>query len=85
MTQPEPELLSLLEKIANPIQNVSLKLKLNGVYAAPEQWYLLNLCRKLTDEANPNVFGYSIKILGQEFTGGKIEPRKVFDYIYSAH
>lgn len=33
--------------------------------------------RKITDEANPNVFGYSVKILGQDFIGGKIQPRKV--------
>lgn len=38
---------------------------------------VINISRKLTDEANPNIFGYSIKLLGQEFTGGKIEPRKV--------
>ena len=38
---------------------------------------VINISRKLTDEANPNIFGYSIKLLGQDFTGGKIEPRKV--------
>ena len=39
--QADPNLLSLLEKIANPLTEVDLKLTLKGVYAPSEQWYCL--------------------------------------------
>jgi hypothetical protein len=37
-TDADPQLLSLLEKIANPITEVNLKINLKGVFAPPEQW-----------------------------------------------
>ena len=39
MAEPEPELLSLLYKVANPLESISVKVKLHGIYAPPEQWY----------------------------------------------
>ena len=39
MTSPEPELLSLLEKAANPLQQFQMNITLNGVFAPPEEWY----------------------------------------------
>ena len=36
--QADPHLLSLLEKIANPLSDLDLKLTLKGVYAPSEQW-----------------------------------------------
>jgi hypothetical protein len=38
----DPMLLSLLEKIANPITELSLTITLKGVYAPSEQWYNLD-------------------------------------------
>jgi hypothetical protein len=35
------------------------------------------LVRKQSDEANPSVFTYSFELFGNQFAGGKIEPRKV--------
>lgn len=43
MSEPDPELLSLLEKVANPLEQVTLTVRIKGVYAPPEQWYLLLL------------------------------------------
>jgi len=37
--------------------------------------------RKTTDEANPNIFGYSIEFLNKKFTGGKIHPKTVFLFL----
>lgn len=51
MTEPNPKLLSLLEKINNPIENIVLTLKVHGVYGFPEEW-------KTTDDLNPNLFTY---------------------------
>jgi len=38
--QADLQLLSLLEKIANPLTEVDLKLTLKGIYAPAEQWYI---------------------------------------------
>ncbi len=35
MTEADPQLLSLLEKIANPITEVNVKLHVKGVFAPP--------------------------------------------------
>lgn len=40
--------------------------------------------RKLTDEANPNLFTYSLEVMNYIFTAGKIEPRKVFFMLISS-
>ena len=37
--QADPLLLSLLEKIANPLTELDLSITLKGVYAPAEQWY----------------------------------------------
>lgn len=40
-----------------------------------------SLYRKLTDEANPGLFSYTLEGIQMQFTGGKIEPRKVFSML----
>jgi hypothetical protein len=54
----DPQLLSLLQKISNPIEDLAININLKGIYAPPEQWYNFYNVRKLTDEANPNIFTY---------------------------
>ena len=39
MAEPDQELLSLLEKTANPLISNDIHLNLKGVFAPPEQWY----------------------------------------------
>lgn len=38
-SNPDPNLLALLEKVTNPLASLPLSVKLKGVYAPPEQWY----------------------------------------------
>lgn len=39
-TKADPNLLALLEKVSNPVTALPIKLRLKGVFAPPEQWYL---------------------------------------------
>ena len=68
----DPELLSMLEKVSNPLTEVNLTINLKGVFAPPEQWYSLFYLRKITDEANPNIFTYTVGLLDKCYLGGKI-------------
>ncbi|KAL4497056.1 hypothetical protein ABPG72_002212 [Tetrahymena utriculariae] len=70
MTEPNPKLLSLLEKINNPIESLNLSIKVHGVYGFPEEW-------KTTDDLNPNLFTYQTKFLGIDILEGKIVPRQL--------
>jgi hypothetical protein len=36
----DPQLLSLLQKVSNPIQNLDVNINLKGIFAPPEQWYI---------------------------------------------
>lgn len=69
MTEPNPKLLSLLEKMINPVEHLSLNIKVHGVYGFPEEW-------KTVDEANPNLFGYQVKFFGCDVPEGKIHVRE---------
>jgi len=69
-TTAEPELLSLLEKVSNPVKSLSVGIEVRGVFAPVEQW-------KLTDEANPNIFTYSLQVLGRELEKGRIVRRQL--------
>ena len=43
-------------------------MKVDGVFAYPEQW-------KTTDEGNPGMFTYTVKMGTLDISGGKINPR----------
>ena len=68
--KPDPSLLSLLERVSNPVKSVNVDVELKGVFSPVEQW-------KITDEANPNIFGYVLNVLGRDFEKGKIQPRQL--------
>ncbi|EGR33947.1 tetratricopeptide repeat protein [Ichthyophthirius multifiliis] len=70
MAQPDPKLLSMLEKVSHPILELDLKLKVHGVYNFPEEW-------KQTDELNPTLFSYSAKIFQLEAHDGKLHSREL--------
>lgn len=70
MTEANPKLLSLLEKLQHPIEKVTVELGVQGVFAFPEEW-------KTADDANPTLFTYKVKFLGQEVKDGKIMPRQL--------
>lgn len=70
MTEPNPKLLSLLEKISNPVEQVNLSIKVHGVYAFPEEW-------KTTDDLNPSLFTYQLKFLGCDIVEGKVRAREL--------
>lgn len=65
-----PKLLSLLEKINNPVEQLSFSVHVHGVYSFPEEW-------KTTDEANPSLFTYTTKFLGCDISEGKVRPREL--------
>ena len=44
---------------------------------------VLSIFRKQSDEASPNVFTYALDFFGNQFSGGKIEPRKVNNILNS--
>lgn len=60
---PDPKLLSLLEKMASPIESCNLNLEVVGVFAFPEEW-------KTTDDNNPNLFSYKVSFEGATVTEG---------------
>ena len=60
----------MLERVSNPVKSLSVAIDVKGVFAPVEQW-------KQTDEANPNIFGYTLSILGKEVEKGKIQPRQL--------
>ena len=47
------KLLSLLEKVNNPIESINIKIKAS-VYGFPDEW-------RVTDELNPNIFANVLK------------------------
>lgn len=50
--------------------NLKLNISVSGVYAIPDEW-------RLTDEANPNIFTYSVAFLDSKLLNGKIIPREM--------
>lgn len=49
---------------------MSVELDVKGIFAPVEQW-------KLTDEANPNTFTYTLQLLGKDTEKGKIVLRQL--------
>lgn len=70
MSEPNPKLLSLLEKINNPVESLTLSIRVSGVYGFPDEW-------KTTDELNPNLFTYQVKFIGCDVGEGKIVGRQL--------
>ena len=71
-SRPDPKLLSFLEKLIHPIDQLNLKLAVSGIYCFPEEW-------KSTDEANPTLYTYQVKMNGLDISDGKIFPRQLTD------
>ncbi|EGR30045.1 tetratricopeptide repeat protein [Ichthyophthirius multifiliis] len=73
MTEQQPQSQkpqSIFDKIIPPTDQLTLTLKIHGVYSFPEEW-------KTTDEANPNLFTYTIKAFnGLECPEGKVHNRE---------
>ncbi|CAD8056778.1 unnamed protein product [Paramecium primaurelia] len=62
--------LKLLERLPARKTNIKMNFVINGVFSFPEEW-------RVTDEANPNLFQYSVAFLDQRLSGGKIIPREL--------
>ncbi len=43
------------DQVTFPIENIHAKLKVHGIYAIPDEW-------KTTDEANPGLFTYAVRM-----------------------
>eukprot|EP00825_Cyclidium_porcatum_P045892 TRINITY_DN7095_c0_g1_i7.p1 TRINITY_DN7095_c0_g1~~TRINITY_DN7095_c0_g1_i7.p1 ORF type:complete len:1131 (-),score=244.37 TRINITY_DN7095_c0_g1_i7:273-3665(-) len=70
MTEANPKLLSLLDKLQHPIDKIKVEISIAGVYGFPEEW-------KTVDDANQGLFTYQAKFLGLEVKDGKIIPRQL--------
>ncbi|CAD8191201.1 unnamed protein product [Paramecium octaurelia] len=66
--EPDPKLLSLLEKVNNPIEKLTIHLTIKGVYGFTDDW-------RVTDETNPAIFANVIRYKGEDMFG-KIKPRE---------
>lgn len=51
-----------------PKSSSKINLAVDGLFAYPEEW-------KTTDEGNPGMFTYKVKMGSLEISGGKINPR----------
>ncbi|CAD8072535.1 unnamed protein product [Paramecium primaurelia] len=67
--EPDPKLLSLLEKVNNPIELFKIQITVKGVYGFAEDW-------KLTDETNPGIFANVVRYQGEDMFG-KIKGREL--------
>ena len=64
--------MDLLDKMARPVDQCSIKIDIGGVFAPPPEW-------KVADDANPTYFTYKVNFLSAEITGG------IFCYRLSYH
>lgn len=53
-----------------PKSSLTINLKVDGIFAYPDEW-------RVTDEANPGMFIYIIRMSNMEITNGKIYPREL--------
>lgn len=74
--QADPKLLSLLEKVNNPIEKLQVRLivhvivkTIQGIYGFPDEW-------RITDETNPGIFANAVKYEGQDLYG-KVKAREL--------
>lgn len=57
-----------MSKVIFPNSTSTVELKIAGIFATPDDW-------KVTDDANPGLFTYSVRFFQFEFEKGKIHPR----------
>lgn len=58
-----------IEPVLPPV-SASLTLKVEGIYALPDEW-------KATDDANPGMFTYSLKLATIQVANGKVHAREL--------
>ena len=56
------------DQVTFPINSIQAKIKLHGIFSTPDEW-------KATDEANPGLFTYVVRMSKFELTKGKVCPR----------
>lgn len=61
-----------IDKVTFPIDKIHATLKVHGIYAIPDEW-------KATDDANPGLFTYTVRMSKFEIAKGKICPREMTD------
>jgi len=66
----------MLEKISNPIQDLQIKIKLQGVFAPPEQWYQFFYLGKLLMRLIQIFLHIASKYLIKSFILEKFNPKK---------
>jgi len=69
---PNPKLLSFLDKLVHPLSKVSFKFQIDGVFSIPDEW-------KTADDFNPTLFTYQAKLSSAEIFEGKIHARQLTD------
>ena len=63
VSNPNPKLLALLEKMAKPVESLAVNIEIGGVFVFPEEW-------KKDDELNPGLFSYKLEFQGAELNEG---------------
>lgn len=62
--------IKLVDRLPIRRTNIKMNIAVNGVFSFPDEW-------RTTDEANPNLFQYSIAFLDQRVQNGKIIQREM--------